>query len=243
MKVCRLCKVEKSLDEFHNMTRSKDGKQSRCKSCAIDLARRWYSENKERAAATCREYRAANAESVTEYHANYYQRNAEKWRERAQMPEVIERRNVLLRERMMDPQRRDAKRAQDRDYYQKNADRLKAQANEYERVQRMLGNPQFIQRKRESNRRRRARMSNADVRMISHRDWNRLVQGQDGKCWYCKQDATLTLDHLIPLARGGRHAIGNIVAACQPCNSAKRDLLPIEFRAGRSHTGCIGRSA
>ena len=33
MKVCNICKVEKHMDEFHNMTASKDGKDRRCKDC------------------------------------------------------------------------------------------------------------------------------------------------------------------------------------------------------------------
>lgn len=30
-----------------------------------------------------------------------------------------------------------------------------------------------------------------------------------------------TIDHVIPLTRGGTHTKGNLVAACQPCNSSK----------------------
>jgi hypothetical protein len=33
MKICQACNVEKSLDEFHNRSKAKDGKQTRCKEC------------------------------------------------------------------------------------------------------------------------------------------------------------------------------------------------------------------
>ena len=41
-----------------------------------------------------------------------------------------------------------------------------------------------------------------------------------------------TLDHVYPVARGGAHVPGNIVAACAPCNRMKGDMLPHEFFAG-----------
>lgn len=33
MKTCQTCNIEKSLDEFHNRAKAKDGKQTRCKDC------------------------------------------------------------------------------------------------------------------------------------------------------------------------------------------------------------------
>lgn len=58
-------------------------------------------------------------------------------------------------------------------------------------------------------------------------------------CYYCgvgmtlepKHVCTLTIDHLIPLTRGGTNADENLVAACLSCNSGKCDLLPEEFFA------------
>ena len=41
----------------------------------------------------------------------------------------------------------------------------------------------------------------------------------------------LTLDHVIPLARGGQHRVENLVAACKPCNSRKHARDALEFRA------------
>lgn len=53
-----------------------------------------------------------------------------------------------------------------------------------------------------------------------------------GLCHYCGQSVApkeLTLDHLVPLARGGRSSKGNCVPACKECNNRKRDLLPLEW--------------
>lgn len=64
------------------------------------------------------------------------------------------------------------------------------------------------------------------------RDWLRLVRSHGGRCAYCRSDAPITIDHVVPLSRGGRHAIGNVLPACRPCNSSKQDRLLVEWKAG-----------
>jgi 5-methylcytosine-specific restriction endonuclease McrA len=52
------------------------------------------------------------------------------------------------------------------------------------------------------------------------------------RCVYCAaplEYARATLDHVHPLAKGGTHTAGNVVAACPPCNRLKADMLPAEF--------------
>ena len=39
----------------------------------------------------------------------------------------------------------------------------------------------------------------------------------------------LTMDHLVPIIRGGRSTQGNVVPACKECNSKKGYLLPLEW--------------
>ncbi len=58
---------------------------------------------------------------------------------------------------------------------------------------------------------------------------NRIAQGT---CHYCGAHIApkaLTLDHLVPLIRGGRSSRGNCVPACKECNSKKQSLLPVEW--------------
>lgn len=45
-----------------------------------------------------------------------------------------------------------------------------------------------------------------------------------GRCQYCGGTAE-SIDHVIPRSRGGEHTWENVVAACERCNSAKRDRL------------------
>lgn len=53
-----------------------------------------------------------------------------------------------------------------------------------------------------------------------------------GICNYCGKKfkpTELTMDHLIPVSRGGKSTQGNLVPACKECNSKKKYLLPSEW--------------
>jgi len=53
-----------------------------------------------------------------------------------------------------------------------------------------------------------------------------------GICYYCRKKfkpADLTMDHVIPLSRGGTSSRENIVPCCKDCNKKKSYLLPAEW--------------
>jgi 5-methylcytosine-specific restriction protein A len=53
-----------------------------------------------------------------------------------------------------------------------------------------------------------------------------------GVCYYCGrlfEPRDLTMDHIVPLARGGKSTKENLVACCKECNNKKKTLLPIEW--------------
>jgi 5-methylcytosine-specific restriction endonuclease McrA len=55
-----------------------------------------------------------------------------------------------------------------------------------------------------------------------------------GRCHYCGRQVApkeLTLDHVVPLIRGGSSTRGNCVPACKECNNQKKHLLPVEWEA------------
>lgn len=64
-----------------------------------------------------------------------------------------------------------------------------------------------------------------EIKLAALRDCGR-------RCVYCAAPLDYehaTLDHVQPLARGGEHSPGNVVAACPQCNRLKADMLPVEF--------------
>jgi 5-methylcytosine-specific restriction endonuclease McrA len=56
------------------------------------------------------------------------------------------------------------------------------------------------------------------------------VMIRDGfKCMYCgTHSKRLTIDHVIPVSRGGKTNFENCVAACRPCNNWKGNKKPSE---------------
>jgi 5-methylcytosine-specific restriction endonuclease McrA len=55
-----------------------------------------------------------------------------------------------------------------------------------------------------------------------------------GICHYCGKPTApkdLTMDHIVPIARGGRSTKGNIVPVCKQCNTKKKQLLPMEWES------------
>lgn len=60
--------------------------------------------------------------------------------------------------------------------------------------------------------------------------WKRKLSR--GRCYYCNAQVPpkeLTMDHIVPIIRGGKSVKSNVVTACKECNNKKKHLLPIEW--------------
>ena len=59
-----------------------------------------------------------------------------------------------------------------------------------------------------------------------------VLDRDDYTCVYCgRRGGRLTLDHLLPVSRGGTSELNNLVTACVACNSAKGARTPQEWLA------------
>lgn len=59
----------------------------------------------------------------------------------------------------------------------------------------------------------------------------KIVEKTLGKCAYCdKKRRKMHIDHVIPLAKGGRHSQNNLILACQSCNMSKGSKLVSEWK-------------
>lgn len=55
-----------------------------------------------------------------------------------------------------------------------------------------------------------------------------------GRCHYCNASVApqaLTMDHIVPISRGGKSTKGNVVPCCKDCNNRKKQMLPMEWEA------------
>ncbi len=176
-----------------------------CKTCQIEQVRRWQQANREHVAEQRRRYQQANPEKVAEQRRRYRQANRE------QINEQIRRWQQANREHVTEQKRR---------WEQANREHVAARVG-----------------------RRRARLKNAlppDVTpaMIEAHLAGQMKR-QHGLCYYCQgafikghPQLQATVDHVVPIDRGGEDRPENLVWAHKKCNSAKRNKLPHEWGAG-----------
>ena len=79
----------------------------------------------------------------------------------------------------------------------------------------------------EKRRKYRARKVNNGVKLVIDTEIATIAAMS---CTACGIAGPSEVDHIIPLARGGSHTIGNLMPLCKSCNSSKRDLLYIEWK-------------
>jgi 5-methylcytosine-specific restriction endonuclease McrA len=82
---------------------------------------------------------------------------------------------------------------------------------------------------------RRARRLDA---FVEHIDRKTLWDQHKGICGICRTPVTLqamTIDHVVPLAKGGLHSYANCQPSHESCNLAKADSLPEDYREHAVH--------
>jgi 5-methylcytosine-specific restriction endonuclease McrA len=140
------------------------------------------------------------------------------------------------RARFADPEYAEKRRAYRRAWYVRNREKVIKQVAEYNRSL-----PEDRKRKRYDQiaayRKANAVNYRAYAQNRRTREGERLSPAVAAEvlagakvCCYCGKARKLTIDHRLPIARGGTHARDNLVAACGPCNSRKGKRTDVEFR-------------
>ena len=64
--------------------------------------------------------------------------------------------------------------------------------------------------------------------------WQNLIRNTS--CYYCEASLSpeeVTMDHIVPVSRGGKSTRGNVAPCCKECNSMKKSLTPVEWISWR----------
>jgi len=204
-KTCFRCKQTKTFDEFRKHKDRSDGLSSNCKVCDRASEKNWRKNNKELKASYDRAYRLANPESVRERQRRWEIKHAEK--EKARKHAFYLENKQLWAERtkiwaLNNPEKENAKK---RRWRANNPEKALQERHKY-----------------------RKRLKENGIYEISQKDLKRLINAD--VCYYCEKRCKLTLEHIIPVSRGGRHSIGNLVMVCPYCNSSKQARLLTEWR-------------
>jgi 5-methylcytosine-specific restriction endonuclease McrA len=141
----------------------------------------------------------------------------------------------------LDPRCRTCKADYLKDYYRKNSDHIKQKSKEtraknpdrkYPETSRAasrkwkLENPERV---RALNNRRRATKANASGTFTAEQ-WDARLAYYDGECVYCGTTDDITIEHRIPLSRGGTNWPSNLVPACTTCNCKKGTKTETEYK-------------
>jgi len=176
-------------------------------------------------------YANAHAESIKVYRHMYY---------------LAHREGIKQRSKAYRKTHKDERQINGHVYYEANKDHINEAAKEYVRLHRDQINDYKRQWAKDNplkirivQAQKRARRKEAPGSGFSKQDFLDLWKLQNGHCYYCNRFMLLeaknsdplkvTIDHVIPLCKGGHHSRSNIVLACWECNIRKNQLLPSVF--------------
>ena len=221
MKKCSACQMTKLASDFHQNAKTKDGLAQDCRSCHNARVAAYYQRTKARKAETKAAWKAANADRIKAQAAAYRAANAEK----------IKAYNLEYQERTRED--RKAK-------YRANPEPAKARARAWTAANTELvmernrkwraDNPdRYREHMRMGRARRRARLAELPTYDVTAKDMRRLLASPCAVTGCNRTD--IQIDHVIPVARGGSHGVGNFQPLCSSHNQSKGKRLWIEFRA------------
>lgn len=129
------------------------------------------------------------------------------------------------------------KRANQQAYYRENKDvyvEYKRSHPEWGSISQAKNPQRYTEKQRARNRRYQSNKRKAPGPGVSEEEFRSKLEEYNFSCAYCGcADQKLTADHVVPMSRGGMDSIENIVPACLPCNSSKKNkLVGVEWHPG-----------
>lgn len=217
MKRCCGCGIVKPYSEFYGNKGRPDGLQSRCKDCAKLDRKKWYRSNLDRALSYAASYRDAHRAAMNESARNYARQHREE--KRASWAAYSAQHRQELRDKGRERYNRDRERMQgySRAWKESHKDEAKAYAKAY-----WAAHPE----------RRRQKLAAKNGGTFTLDEWVALCKKYDDRCLCCWEKKPLTVDHVVPLADGGRNDIQNIQPLCHNCN-CRKSKKTIDYRISR----------
>jgi 5-methylcytosine-specific restriction endonuclease McrA len=215
---CYKCGEDKKLGECVRDKRKPSGYGYQCKRCMREHSRRWYASNTTRVNSGQAEYYAANRSGILERRKHHHRRETEEERSKRRAANGDYKR---YRRENQEKHNAAMRRWNERhpDYY--------ADYRRSHRLETAQKGRRWIARNRErylaNSRRSRARRRGAGGDFTAEQ-WVKMKERYQYTCLCCgkvEPEIRLTVDHVIPIVKDGRHAEENIRPLCGSCNNSK----------------------
>jgi 5-methylcytosine-specific restriction endonuclease McrA len=229
-KVCRTCGEWKPLTAYYsNGTKGAD-----CKECEKARKRAKWAADPESARKHSRAYRVSNPQKVKEWKRVEWERHGDRYKEqrrqhRRENPEHYRQLEQRKRQRNGEKIRNQRRRR-----YALSPEKHSERARIY-RVTRRHWLRQYARKYYRQNRdywkaknhQRKALLKGGGE--YSPTEWRRLCDWFGGICLACGERSELTVDHVIPISKGGSNTIDNLQPLCGTCNNTKKTKT-IDYR-------------
>jgi len=215
MKKCSRCQKTKDSSEFGKRASSKDGLDSRCLQCIKDCSKQSADKNRiknsngtmvsSKLCPTCRLEKTSDCFGTNPGSKDGL-RN-----------ECKDCRNIKTRHKYeTDPDFREHESIRAAQNYLEDKEYILNRTKRWSK-----DNPD---KKVEQRHRRQARVY-GQIEFDLPKDFIKLLkETQNNSCAYCsRSNVKLTVEHMLPLSRGGKHCFANVVLACTTCNFSKHN--------------------
>ncbi len=226
VKICTQCKNGKDESFFAKNKTSNDGYNNWCKDCF----KNWRRANRLKILKYGNEYRKENREKLLKLNSDRYYNNRE-----LILKQQKEKRNQNI-ENFNAERRKKYNPAKQREVYKKIKEKIKTWQNKnrhkmYASTAKYRKSLKYVLVNKSHCQNRRALKKKFKGKITKqHLEGQYVIQ--EGKCYYCSNPILkekMTVDHYIPLSKGGLHDDSNIVLACNFCNCSKKDKMPEIF--------------
>jgi len=231
MKTCTKCKITKKLSEYHKNKNFKDGLCSHCKDCV----KNYRIKNRDSIMKTARKARFKNRVNKAKIDKIYRENNSEKIKTKQREYYLLHQEDIIKKSKQYLKDNKEKAKARQKEYYAKNREKLKDSSRRYR--------AENIDIVREKERKYRISPMGKAVRKNSHNKRKKSFSGGDLtstqikeilenaiNCYWCNNKLkNKHIDHYIPLSKGGKHSLENIVVSCPHCNCSKNAKDPLEF--------------
>ena len=225
-KRCCVCKAEKPTTDFWKSSNNKDGFRSRCVPCEMQYRRERKHLDRQASNKAQRKRREALKAKVSEEQRLWAEANPEKVLEaqRIRRETLIQRK--LEQSRKWRREQPEKVRQSQRKYRESHPEIYREATKKY-----FKANPEI---KRASERKRKAKKHENSIFYVSPNELKKLYARP---CSYCGRVGEMTLDHVVPISKGGVHGVSNLVPACGPCNFSKGQKLLIQWKIYKNRKG------